>query len=248
MKPEHSLRPYRRAYAKLLRLYPKPFQSRFGEGMEQTFNDLLRERRDTGSGLFGFALWLFVETSVGIARENLLVMNKNILRVALVTALLLLVPLAMQFPWNLFDYVLAGALLFGTGVAYVLVSRRGNIAYRVAAGLALASALFLLWANLAVGLIGSENEPANLMYFAVLAVGIAGALIARFRAPGMARALFAMALAQALVAAIALATGMGEYPGSSVSEILRVNAFFVALFGLAAALFQCAGAARPAQG
>ena len=47
------------------------------------------------------------------------------------------------------------------------------------------------------------------MYFGVLAVGMAGALIARLRPRGMARALFATALAQALVAAIALIARLG---------------------------------------
>jgi hypothetical protein len=41
------------------------------------------------------------------------------------------------------------------------------------------------------------------MYFGVLAVGISCALIARLQPHGMARALFATALAQALVATIA---------------------------------------------
>jgi hypothetical protein len=70
MASEHSIARYRNLYAKLLRLYPKPYRGRFGEGMEQTFRDLLRERRDAERGLFTFALWMFVETSVGIIREN----------------------------------------------------------------------------------------------------------------------------------------------------------------------------------
>ena len=71
MAYERSIRRYRRWYAKLLRLYPKPYHERFGEGMEQTFNDLCRERRDAKGGLFGFVLWMFVETSAGIIKENL---------------------------------------------------------------------------------------------------------------------------------------------------------------------------------
>jgi hypothetical protein len=62
---------YRRWYARLLRLYPRAYRDRFAEGMQQTFNDLLRERRDTGRSLFGFVLWMYVEASIGIARENM---------------------------------------------------------------------------------------------------------------------------------------------------------------------------------
>lgn len=79
-----------------------------------------------------------------------------------------------------------------------------NTAYRSAVGIALGAAVMLVWLSLGVGIIGADGDPANLMYFGVLAVGIVGAIIARLQPRGMARALFAMALAQALVAAIAL--------------------------------------------
>jgi hypothetical protein len=38
--------------------------------MEQTFNDLCRERVKAGQRLFSFALWTFFETSAAIIREN----------------------------------------------------------------------------------------------------------------------------------------------------------------------------------
>ena len=161
------------------------------------------------------------------------------LRVALATALILLVPLlAMPFTdevrWNVADFVVAGALLLGAGAAYEVLARRtDNLAYRAGVGLAVLAALFLVWANLAVGLIGSEDNPANLMYLAVLAVGVIGALFARFEARGMARALFAMAGTQALIALIALIGGLGV-----PLEIVGVNGFFIALFAGSAWLFR----------
>src|SRR5436305_12707013 len=63
-------RRYQTWYAVLLRLYPRPFREQFGEGMAQTFHDLCREHSDTSRGLFGFALWIFCETLVGIVKEN----------------------------------------------------------------------------------------------------------------------------------------------------------------------------------
>ncbi|MFQ5890661.1 MAG: hypothetical protein ACE5JR_11495 [Gemmatimonadota bacterium] len=176
----------------------------------------------------------------------IIMQHKNIIRIALATAFILLLPLlTMQITdevvWDLADFAVAGALLFGTGLTYELVARKmGSIAYRVAVGIALAAAFLLVWVNLAVGLIGSEDELANLMYIGVLAVGIIGAIIARFQPHGMARALFATALAQTLVAVIALIAGMYQYPGSSVSEIVNVNGFFVALFLGSAWLFRTA--------
>ena len=54
----------------------------------------------------------------------------------------------------------------------------------------------------------------------------------------MARTLFATALAQALVAVIALIAGMYQYPGGSAAEILGLYGFFVGLFVGSAFLFR----------
>jgi hypothetical protein len=70
MASEPLIRKYRDNYAKLLRLYPRPYRECFGEAMEQTFNDLCRERVKAERGLFSFALWTFFETSAAIIREH----------------------------------------------------------------------------------------------------------------------------------------------------------------------------------
>lgn len=158
--------------------------------------------------------------------------------------LILLVPLvAMQFSddvnWGVGDFLFAGILILGTGSLFELaVWTTGNIAYRAGAGVALAAAFMLVWITGAVGIIGSEDEAANLMYGGVLATGLIGALIARFRPYGMARALFLTALAQALVGGIALAAGLGSTGPAWPWEILGLTGFFVALFVGSALLFQ----------
>ena len=123
----------------------------------------------------------------------------------------------------------------------------GNTTYRFAVGVALAAAVVLVWLSLGVGIIGRDGDPANRMYFGVLAVGIVGALIARFRPRGMARALFATALAQASVAVIALIAGLG-HPWSGPLELSLLNGFFIALFVGSAWLFRRAADVRPEQG
>ncbi len=225
--------------------------------MEQTFNDLLRERAEEEEGLFGFALWMFVETSAGIMRENMtviLLQSKSIIRIALATAFILLLPLlAMQFTdevvWDLADFAVAGVLLFGTGLAYELVARKaGAIVYRVAVGVALAAAFLLVWVNGAVGIIGNEGNPANLMYFGVLAVGVIGALIARLEPRGMARVLFATAGAQMLVPVIALINWppqVTSWGAAGVVGVFILNAFFVMLFVGSALLFRRASDSEP---
>lgn len=169
---------------------------------------------------------------------------QSIPAVALGTVLLLIVPLvAMQFSdevdWSIIDVIIAGALLFGTGTLFVLVMRAPeNIIYKCAMVLTIGTTFLLIWANLAVGLIGSGPNPGNLMYIGVLAVLIVGIYLSRFKAAGLERAMFATALALALVAAIALLAGMDNYPQSSVIEILGVNLFFISPYVLSGLLFR----------
>ena len=83
--------------------------------------------------------------------------NKAMVRIALVTSSFLLVPLvAMQLTdevdWEFGDFVVAGALLAGAGLAYeFLAQRRNNPAYRAAIAVAVIGALVLVWTSLAVG-------------------------------------------------------------------------------------------------
>jgi hypothetical protein len=171
--------------------------------------------------------------------------SRRAARLVLAAAFILMLPLlAMQVTdqvvWDLADFAVAGGLLVGTGVMYELAARKaGNMAHRAAVALALAAALLLVWINLAVGLIGTEDHQANLMYVGLLAVGIIAAVIARFQPHGMARALFATALAQALVAVITLIFGLGS-PVSGPLEILALNGMFVVLFVGSALLFRYA--------
>ena len=144
-----------------------------------------------------------------------------------------------EMNWDETDFIVFGAMLVGACGAYELAARlTGNGAYRAAAAIALAAAFLLIWINLAVGIIGSEDNPANLMYAGVLAIGIAGAAIARFRPHGMARALVAMALAQAFVAAVALIAGLGSEGANWPQVIFVLNGFFAALWLLSAWLFR----------
>ena len=119
-------------------------------------------------------------------------------------------------------------------------------AYRLAGGAALATGVLLLWIIGAVGLIGVEGDPFDRWYGGVLAVGLFAALIARFRPRGMACAMVAAALAQALVAGIALVIGKQHSPVSSVVEIVGLNGFFVMLWLVSARLFVRAARLREA--
>ncbi len=170
-------------------------------------------------------------------------LSDSIIRVTLITLGLLVIPftanlLSDEITWSFFDFIIAGILFFGTGISYSLIRRLSpNLIYNIALGVALFSCLFLVWANLAVGLIGSENEPANLMYFGVLAVGFIGGVLARFKPKGMAYSLFGMCGSVVLVTVIALSAGMQDYYGSSITELLGVNGLFLVLFAVSGILF-----------
>jgi hypothetical protein len=200
---------YRTWYAMLLRLYPRPFRERFGEGMAQTFHDLCREHRDAGRGLFGLALWIFFETSVGIVRENTTHMSqlgKTMLRVALGALAVLMVPLVASqvvegWHWSAGSFVFVYVLFFATGMAYALIARKmGAWSYKAGVGVALVAGFALGWSNMVQ--VADSGHPENLVYYSVLAVGVVGALLARLQARGLARTLFVMAATLALIAVI----------------------------------------------
>lgn len=169
---------------------------------------------------------------------------QNVLSVVIISALLLVIPLIAKFTledmkWSFFDFVAAWILFFSAGITYRLIARKmSNIIYRSALGLVIATALFLVWSNLAVGLIGNEDNPANWMFIGVLAIGFLGAIITRLQAKGMFRVMIAMVIAHGLIVAIALTAGIHLSPDSSVIEILGVNALFATLWSGSALLFR----------
>ena len=84
--------------------------------------------------------------------------NKNFIIIISVVALLLLIPLiAMQFTnevrWEFLDFIIAGVLLIGTGLSCNFVIQKvKNTKFRIAICLAILALLFLIWAELAVGI------------------------------------------------------------------------------------------------
>ena len=138
--------------------------------------------------------------------------------------------------------ILAVVLLIGgAGLAYGLAAKKmSNRAYLFAVGVALATVLILVWMNAAVGGILGD-DPANMMYFGVLLVGLIGAIIARLEPEGMSRTLFATAFAMVLVPAIALMIGTPAF-GNGVVAVFGLHAGFAVLFVGSALLFRRASA------
>ena len=124
---------------------------------------------------------------------------------------LILTPLvAMRFTrevaWTASDFLFAMVLIGGVGAVYELAVRRSQSpAYRGGVASALAATFLIVWANGAVGMIGSEGNPYNLYFYGVILIALIGAVIARFRPAGMSWAMGFAALAQAV------ASGGGLY-------------------------------------
>lgn len=163
--------------------------------------------------------------------------------------LLLLPAVAMQFTsqvdWDVTDFLIIGAMLGCAGLAVELAVRASNhVAYRAGAVVAVGSTFLLIWVNLAVGFLGDEDNPANLMFAAVVGVAIIGSSIARFRPATMAVAMTATMASQILAGTVGLAAGLGSPGWQGVYEAVMGTGLFGALWFLAASLFRTAARAQ----
>lgn len=160
-------------------------------------------------------------------------------------AIILLTPLiAMQFTdevnWTVSDFVFAGLILVGAGVAYELAARAGGFAYQGGAVTALGTGVVTLWVTGAVGIIGSENNPGNLLYVGTVALAIAAAIIARGRAARMVWAMGLTALATLCVPVMAY-NGIAEPAGDAMAPgVFIATGVLTAGWALSAFFFRTA--------
>lgn len=150
-------------------------------------------------------------------------------------ALLLMLPLAArqftaEINWTGSDFVFAGLMIGSLGIVVELAVRISpNRFHRAGIASAMAAAILIVWANGAVGMIGDEDHPYNLLFLAIVGLAFVGAVIARFRAPAMARLLTAAALAHLVVAL----GGLGIDGRGAI-----LSAVFAGLWLLSAACFR----------
>ena len=152
--------------------------------------------------------------------------------------------LAMRFSdevnWTGLDFAVFGAMLLSAGGLLELAVRvTDDRTYRAAIAIAVVNAFLLLWINGAVGIIGSEDNPANLLFIAVPAVALIGALSSRGLPGGMVMTMIAAAAVQALVP-LAAAVVTPDASAFSPSVVVSTG-FFCGLWLLSAALFRASG-------
>jgi hypothetical protein len=87
--------------------------------------------------------------------------NRNIIRIALGSAFILIMIMLMnqfndEVDWKLDDFIAMGILLLSAGLAYELLAKKmTTAACRVAVAIAIGIVFLIIWAELAVGVFGT---------------------------------------------------------------------------------------------
>lgn len=159
---------------------------------------------------------------------------------------LILTPLvAMQFTrevdWDETDFIIA-AIIFGIvgGLTELAVRLSSNWFFRIGAMCAILAGFMVVWANLAVGMIGNEDNPVNLWFGAVLLIAIAGSIAARFHISILPLAMFLAGVLQVAIGVFAGILG-SDMRGGKFTIVLSVAWFMASL------LFKCAHQKRKVQ-
>lgn len=169
----------------------------------------------------------------------------------LVAGLLIAPAIAMRFTeevqWTPFDFIVAGVVLIGAGVvAELTVRASGDWSYRFGAGLAVLGSVLLLWLTGAVGIIGSEDHPSNLLYPGVIGLAFVGAVASRFHAGGLSLTMASVAAVQIVIGILAVLLGWGEGSENWPRPVILLSIFFGLIWLASAALFRRASRAHAA--
>ena len=118
-------------------------------------------------------------------------------------------------------------------------SNPGRIPYRIGAGVALAVAFVQVWMNLAVGIVGEADNPANQGFYGVVVAAAACAFTARLSADGMARAMLGVGAVQAVLGlAVGTAPSTARMEPMGAAGVLMLSGVFIAGWLVSAAFFQ----------
>ncbi|GAB4339876.1 MAG: hypothetical protein Kow0037_25380 [Calditrichia bacterium] len=156
----------------------------------------------------------------------------DILLIVLPTALILLIPLiathySTAFDWKPEDFLVAGVLIGGSLTVYRwLAGRLRNRMLKVAWMLFIFTTLLLIWVNLAVGIVGNEGEPANLLFYLLPLLGSIFAARVRFRPAEMARILRLMGIIQVMLGGMFYILSPQITSHGSPGHILLLSLFF----------------------
>ena len=136
--------------------------------------------------------------------------------------------------WSPGDFIFAGTIfaIIG-GLLELAVWKIRNGWYRAGVAVALLGYLLVIWSNLAVGIVGSEQNPANQLFFLALLIGIVGACVSRFRSKGMSYSMLVTAASLLIAFAIASMGSTDEPFAHHAVEIAGTSIFAALLLGSA---------------
>lgn len=178
--------------------------------------------------------------------------NKKLLQNVIITACLLLPFVLIWFisepGRGRFNDFLTGlplaiilTIIIGSVIAF-LKTRKMTRSYRLGVFLSLSFAFFLSWANAAVGFIGSEDNPLNFIFVAVIILGFIFSLVGRFRPLALTRSLMITAGLQFIAPFGALAIGRPEISFQEdlvgVVKILVINLTFAIIWLVISQIFR----------
>lgn len=166
---------------------------------------------------------------------------------AIASTLFLIIPLTGMLlsagvNWGLFDFIFAWVIIFGSGFTYKFItSKINNTKYKAALGIAVFTSLFIVWSNLAVGIIGSEDNPVNLIYFVMLFAVIIGGVVVKFQPKGLSILMFAAAAAHGLIpfaAVLLIGTENIERFTREMNVLIGIHLFIIMLWTISGLLFR----------
>ncbi|MAI91900.1 hypothetical protein [Ponticaulis sp.] len=143
--------------------------------------------------------------------------------------------------WSLLDFIVAGVLVAILGVGGAIFFRLNRpVTYRLGFVFMIVGMVLLFWAGGAVGIIGDENNSANLLYLLVMLTGVVGGVYTRFTDDGMMRTLVVMAILQTTIGVAALTLGWGDTAARWPWDVIAATLGFDLVWLLGAGLFRSA--------
>jgi hypothetical protein len=153
---------------------------------------------------------------------------------------LLLTPLVMmqfsdEWHWTFGSFVFAGVVIGGLMLFYEFVERASQSrAYRAGVAVALVTSFLTVWTTIV------RDDGSGMAFFMLIMAALVGAFAAWFRAAGMARTMFGVAIMQALLGvAVATAPSTASVPDEPFRALLFCG-IFTALWLISAAFFRAA--------
>ena len=160
---------------------------------------------------------------------------------SLAAGLLALPAVAMQFTdevdWTGGDFLFAAIMFTTIGGLLELAARvSASLAYRVGSAMAVGTGFLTIWITLAVGIVGAEDNPQNILYFGIVGMAICVAVAALGDPRALARGMRATAVFQGLVCLVHVIDAI--YPA------VLIDGFFTMTWLTAGALFARAAKER----